>query len=474
VGTVAVAVGASTWLSFRYWQREIAAAGEQQVLLAATSTRATLESTLRVGRTDAARQALHRLLGGTTLTSARAYDAGGYVLVSADPSEEGRRARGLWIPSPLELPTQGIVRTDPGGDLLRAYLPIAVPAPAVLEIELSIAPLRSALVQGGRLGIGLALVSILALGLIVLTMLEREVMEPLQRMEVALAHGAAAASSRGDEVRALEGSVQRLIERERAVEAQSRERGERLAERQGFAEVGELAAEMAHEFKRPLASIRSAIDLLEQEYVLEGSAREVLGAVNGQLERLTDTMQDLFSLARPVSLERAPQRVADLLDDALLELDRAPSGGRLEVRREYGGPGGGPWVAADRRRLRQAFANVLANAVEAMPEGGTLTIAACPRADGQVEVTVADTGAGIPAAEIGRAILPFYSTKPLGTGLGLPLVARIVAAHGGRLALESSTGRGTTVRITLPAAPADTTEEGTWVPSASSSSMTTA
>jgi len=472
VGVVAAAVGTSTYFSFRYWQREIATAGEQQVLLAATSARATLESTLPLGRSGPARHALRQLLEGTPLTSARAYAADGTIIVSANPSEEGSRARGVWIPSPRELPTEGLVRVDPGGDLLRVYVPVAVPDPAVLELELSVAALRAGLEQGARLGVGLVVVSVLVLGITVLTMLEREVVGPLRRIEGVLSGSPAGEAGGGDEVHALEVSLRRLVAREREAEEEAAERERLLAEQEGLAEVGELAAEMAHEFKRPLASIRSAIDLLEQEYVLEGTGKDVLSAVNGQLERLTDTMQDLFSLARPVSLEPAVVHLDEVLDGALLEVARLPGGGRLEVRRRYGIEA--PAVEGDARRLTQAFQNVLANAVEAMPEGGVLTVAVRELPDDLVEVSVTDTGGGIPQEQIERAVRPFYSTKPLGTGLGLPLVARIVASHRGRLVLESGLGQGTTVRIILPASPAAGEREGTrWHPNGSSLSTTT-
>jgi two-component system sensor histidine kinase AtoS len=97
----------------------------------------------------------------------------------------------------------------------------------------------------------------------------------------------------------------------------------------------------------------------------------------------------------------------------------------------------------------------MANGVEAMtPGGGHLTVAVTALAGDSVEVSLTDTGHGLEPDQVEKAMRPFYSTKPLGTGLGLPLVARILAAHGGGLAIESRPKRGTTVRITLPVVPA--------------------
>jgi two-component system sensor histidine kinase HydH len=221
-----------------------------------------------------------------------------------------------------------------------------------------------------------------------------------------------------------------------------------LEEQAGLAEVGGMAAEMAHEFKRPLASIRTAMELLEQEYALNGSGQELLTAVDQQLDRLAETMQDLFSLARPAELEGETFDLRDVLDGGVAQLSGHPAAEKVAVERDYG-PKPLP-VFGDPHRLEQAVLNVMLNAVEAMPSGGRLKVSARMKAD-CVRVTFTDTGVGIPADQLERIMMPFYSTKAMGTGLGLPLVARVVAAHNGRLDIASVPASGTTVTIDLPA-----------------------
>ncbi|HWO88387.1 MAG TPA: ATP-binding protein, partial [Gemmatimonadales bacterium] len=114
-----------------------------------------------------------------------------------------------------------------------------------------------------------------------------------------------------------------------------------------------------------------------------------------------------------------------------------------------------PVIMADAGRLEQAVLNLLTNAVEAMPGGGTLRVATEAR-DGEVALSVQDTGVGISAENLNRILKPFFSTKPGGTGLGLPLVARVVAAHGGQLDVESEPGRGTVFHVRLPSRPPGT------------------
>ncbi|MHB1194364.1 MAG: sensor histidine kinase [Longimicrobiales bacterium] len=454
LGAAVAALGASTYFSFRYWENEALASAQRQALLAAASTQATLESAIRLGRLAPAHHALTRLREEADVTLARVYGSDGRILLSADTYEEGTRAGAVFIPDAAELPRSGIVRASADREAVRAYLPVAIPEAGVLEVEFSVAPTMAAMERGARLGMGLMAVSLLAVGIVVVTMFEREVVAPLHRMDVLLR---ASADGRGadaprNELHNLEQSVAHLLEKERAVQAQAADQGRQLAAREGLAQVGELAAEMAHEFKRPLASIRTAMSVLQQEYELDDGGREVLQAVDGQLERLHETMQDLFSLAKPLVMEEGAVEIAEVLDDALSELVGTPGIENVEVHRAYAP--GGIHVPGDGRRLRQAFLNVLANGVEAMtPEGGHLTLAMQALPGRSVEVAITDTGHGLEPDQVEKALRPFYSTKPLGTGLGLPLVARIVAAHGGGMAIESRPKRGTTVRITLPVVP---------------------
>jgi signal transduction histidine kinase len=453
LGTAVAALGASTYLSYRYWENEALAQAQRDALLAAGSTQASLESAIRLGRLAPAHHALTRLREDGHVTSARVYGADGTILLSADPFEEGTRAPAVFIPNATQLPRAGVVKPSASRGEVRAYIPVSLPEPAVLEVQLSVAPTMAAIERGARLGMGLMAVSLLAVGVVVVTMFEREVVAPLHRIDVLLRSGSrdGRTGPSRDELRHLERSVTELLEKERRGEARAADQDRLLAAQEGLAQVGELAAEMAHEFKRPLASIRTAVSVVQQEYDLDEGGREVLEAVNVQLERLHETMQDLFSLAKPVVLEDEALDVADVLDEAMVELAGVPGIERVEVHRGYGR--GQTRVRGDGRRLRQAFLNVLANGVEAMPEGGHLTVGATRVAGGSVEISITDTGHGLEPEAVERALRPFYSTKPLGTGLGLPLVARIVSAHGGGLAIESRPHRGTTVRITLPFSP---------------------
>ncbi len=444
LGAAIAALGASTYFSFRYWHGEALSTAEQQALMSAASARATLESALRLDRPEPARHSLARLKSQGAITAARVY-AQDRILLSADRYEEGARNAAVWIPNARELPEEGVVHIGEDGGSVRVYMPLSVPEAAVLEVEFSVEATQAAMDRGARLGIGLMAVSLVAIAIIIVTMFEREVVAPLHRMDVLLRERAPERPRRrsGSELRDIEQSVTRLIEKEH-------EAATRVADQESLAQVGELAAEMAHEFKRPLASIRTAIDVLQQEYSLDDGGRSMLTAVDGQLEHLHETVQDLFSIAKPIVTATEPVVLSVTLDEALAEMRGLPRTEHVQIRREYAADR--LVVPGDERRLKQAFLNVATNAAEAMPDGGVLTVELRSRGE-SAEVSFSDTGPGLEPVEVEKILRPFYSTKPLGTGLGLPLVARVIAAHRGGLAIESLPGRGTTVRITLPRLP---------------------
>jgi signal transduction histidine kinase len=448
IGTAVLVLGVASWLTLRYWRQESEAAASQQALLAAASVRSSVESALTSRQPAQARGALDELVELASITGARVYGPDGTVVVSTDPTEEGNRRTGVWIPSPRELPPGGTARASPGGDGVSAYLPLRAGGAAILEVDFSLVPLEEALDRAARLGLLLLLGSLAAVVVIVATMLEREVMAPVERVVSIL--GPEESRRGANELGRLEESVTDLIRKEREAERKAAEQEQRLANQAGFAEVGEMAAEMAHEFKRPLASIRSAVSLLEQEYELNDQAQNLLTAVDGQLGKLTETMQDLFALAKPVELQSEKVDLADVIDDSLGQLAGLMDTSGRRVQRDYAPDT--PPVSGDRHRLGQAVLNLSLNALEAMEEGGTLAITLEPGEAGDtVELTFRDTGPGIPPEEVDKVLLPFYSTKPTGTGLGLPLVARVVAAHHGSLDIQSEPGEGTTIRMVFPA-----------------------
>jgi len=237
---------------------------------------------------------------------------------------------------------------------------------------------------------------------------------------------------------------------------QIRKMEEQIRRSDRLAVVGELAAGMAHEIRNPLASLSGSIQLLSEDLTLEDTNRELMEIVNREVSRLNSLITDFLHFASPRPLQL---KVIDLLA-ALQEtvtLLQQSSGPEREVR--VSAPEGDYRAEVDPMLMKQVFWNLARNAVEAMPEGGELVVAVerfPVQGEGGVivdnlEISFADTGAGIPSHEVDRVFTPFYSTKEQGTGLGLSIVFKIVEAHGGRVEVESRSSGGTVFRVRVPA-----------------------
>ena len=238
-------------------------------------------------------------------------------------------------------------------------------------------------------------------------------------------------------------------------ETAERQRLEREAQRaQHFTLLGRLAAGISHEIRNPLAAVFLHVDVLEEELkqplpASPAQVTEALAEIRTNLSRLEDLVQDYLTLVRTSQLERTPHDLGAALLAWATEWQplalRQSVLLRLEGLEELG------TVAVHANTLFRALLNVVQNAVDAMPHGGTLTLAAQGMAT-HVQLHVRDTGSGIPAEQRAAIFEPLYTTKPGGTGLGLYIVREIVTAHGGQVSVESVEGQGTTLTLTLPRA----------------------
>jgi two-component system, NtrC family, sensor kinase len=225
----------------------------------------------------------------------------------------------------------------------------------------------------------------------------------------------------------------------------------RVAQSERLASLGLLAAGVAHEVNNPLGGILALTNLTVEDMRVDDPNRENLVEVIHQTERCRDIVRGLLEFSRQSRGITEPIDLNKVLQDTLALVSKQSAFFNIEAVCTFDPQL--PAVMADRSQLQQVFLNILMNAVQAMNERGTISIATrLDGASGQVEASIADTGEGIPAEEIGRIFDPFFTTKENGhgTGLGLSIAYGIVTKYRGSIAVESELGKGTTFTVRMP------------------------
>lgn len=211
--------------------------------------------------------------------------------------------------------------------------------------------------------------------------------------------------------------------------------------RDRLSSLGEMAAGMAHELRNPMAVIAGYTKILSKK--VNPSLNSVVESVSKEVGVMDRIIADFLSFARPTELSITPVDLEDLIRKCVSRL----ISGREDISIRYPLTGIPP-IEGDDILLRQAFTNLIQNAIEAMPHGGNLGFDASGY-EGNVEIAVSDSGHGIPENIRNKIFLPFYTTKDSGTGLGLAIVHKIITVHRGSITVSSSE-RGTTFRVALP------------------------
>ena len=231
-----------------------------------------------------------------------------------------------------------------------------------------------------------------------------------------------------------------------------------LLRQQRLAVLGKLVATMAHKIGTPLTAISGHLQLLLEDSELSPEVQKRLRIIFEQTHRLNTVMQDLLNFARTPTLSFGPVSIPECLNQALQLfhpiLDK--QGIRLSTRYDSSLP----LACADHLQLQEAFNNLIDNAIDAMPEGGHLTVSALPQDDQETIdnksglcIEIHDTGAGISQDLLASVFQPFFTTKDVGegTGLGLAIASEIVQQHNGKLSAQSTEGKGTSFIMWLPA-----------------------
>ena len=236
---------------------------------------------------------------------------------------------------------------------------------------------------------------------------------------------------------------EKVVERTR----QLKETLEKLYRAEKLAAIGKLAGAIGHELRNPLGVIKNSAYFLNLK--LQPSAddkiKKHLEIIEKEVGASTLIIEDILSFARIKMPEQKPVEIAPLIRESVESLP-APEGITVDIRPAEGLPR----AFIDRAQIGQVFTNLIKNAYQAMPQGGRLTISTSLKGN-FLEVAFADTGVGIPPENLPKLFEPLFTTKEMGTGFGLAIVASIVEGHKGKVEVESKVGEGTTFKILLPA-----------------------
>jgi len=224
---------------------------------------------------------------------------------------------------------------------------------------------------------------------------------------------------------------------------------EQLRRNERLSTLGLLAAEVAHEIRNPLTVMKMLFHSLQLRFDAADPRAKDAEVMSEKMEHLNRIVDRLLSFARSTEPSFEPLNVNSLLEDALLLTRHKLTQHKITLHTDFAT--GLPHVRADRAQIEQACLNLILNAVDAMPNGGTLTVRTSLLPSSFFLLTFADTGVGMTEDQRARLFEPFLTTKTGGTGLGLAIVHRIITeVHCGKLEVESAPGRGTTIRLRLP------------------------
>lgn len=219
-----------------------------------------------------------------------------------------------------------------------------------------------------------------------------------------------------------------------------------------YTEIARLAGGLAHEIKNPLSTIRLNMDLLSEDLDAAESptgrrALKRVDVVRRECQRLQALLDDFLNFAKVRRLQLEPTDLNHQIEDALEFFAPEAADGGIEVVK-YLDPEL-PRVMLDREAFRQALLNLIINAKQAMPDGGQLVVRTVAQGD-TAAIYLIDSGCGMDEQTMSRMFEAFFSTKPSGSGLGLPTTEKIIGAHGGQISVQSEVGHGTQFTIELP------------------------
>ncbi len=264
-----------------------------------------------------------------------------------------------------------------------------------------------------------------------------------------------------DELSTLAGSINSML-------TEIENKTMKLQKSERFAAIGELATMVAHDLRNPLQGIANAAFYLKRKMSLkvDDKQREMLEFIEEDVKYSDKIVSDLLDYSREMQLQLEVTTPRSLFKGALSLIEVPANINVLDETQNE------PAIKVDVLNMKRAFVNIIKNAIEAMPMGGTLTVMSLT-SNGEVDFIFSDTGVGIAKENLEKVFTPLFTTKAKGMGFGLPICRRVVEAHGGKISVESTLGKGATFTVTIPTEPKLNGGEKVWVDTPQSLLLTT-
>ncbi len=500
VAILVLAVGAGTWGIIDFQTQQLRRLTEEKVTMLANTIERSLNIAMLEGRSSDVQRIVEMVGTHNKIGAIRVLDLEGTVLRSANRMEIGRKV-------PLDLTGHDMLDEDNvtledvdprGGLMLRNIRPILnrpecfhCHAPrqklnGILEVDVSLAETQEQ-VEGLRKtmivwAVGITLCLAFALSALLSRLVTNpitELMNTMSRAEEGLDVRARVTSE--DELGRLAHSFNSMIIKlNKTKKKVEKLHYEQMKKADRLATVGEMAAGIAHEIKNPLTGIAGVIQIIGRDLAEDDPRRMIIREVLDQIDRLDKAVKNLLSFARPPEPKLTKVDVNALLDKITSFLSPQLNKNMVGLRKQFAGAV--PEISGDPELLQQVFLNIILNAVQAMKEGGEVTVktthevvpsyvlhrmgpadnggfsresAEQGREDEVVAVSISDTGKGIEKEVLAKIFNPFFTTRQQGTGLGLSITQKIVEQHGGGITVDSLPGVGTTFKIMFPVASRD-------------------
>lgn len=466
-----VGISAFTFLNLQKEQTQLINSARESTEILLNTIEGSIFNSMRIGNTEDVQTILQMVGRSHKLVAVRIFHPHGVVLKSSQPDEVGRPVDNEDYQLYINNQREGIFTGGPQGETLKMLKPIYNEPPCypchgsktkvigVLNVNYSLLETRKRMMEATHIFIVSTIAIILFLsGAISLVML-KFVRKPLnlivgnmarvEKGDLSVRMNAKSRDEVGRLIVSFNSMVDRLDVAKKELDQfhfQQMERADRLAS------VGEMAAGIAHEIKNPLTGIAAAMTIIKEDFPPADPRTEIVNEVLEQIKRLDKTVNDLLFFGKPSLPEPTCINVNTILKKTIMFASQHRGGKNVEKRLELHDDL--PPIYVDPKQIQQVFLNLILNALQAMRDGGVLTITSAPlEKEGErwVRVSVADTGPGIPEQILGKIFTPFFTTKAQGTGLGLAICYKLISQHGGHLAVESEDGKGTVFFVELKA-----------------------